>query len=54
MAKCDSSPIDVDLFDVQPKLSYTVNVHRSESFIYLLLGLLICILARFLEVSYLE
>ena len=40
MAKRDSSPIDVNLFDVQPKLAYTVNVHRRKGFIYLLLGII--------------
>ena len=33
MAKGDRPPIDVDLFDVQPKLTHTVDVHRSEGFV---------------------
>jgi len=36
MTKGDRPPIDVDLFNVQAKLTYTVDVHRSEGFVDLL------------------
>lgn len=37
MSKSDCSSIDIDLFNVQPKLTYAVYVHGSESFVDLLL-----------------
>ena len=36
MTKGDRPPIDIDLFNVQPKLTHTVDVHRSEGFVDLL------------------
>lgn len=33
MAQSNCSSVDVDLFDVQPKLTHTIDVHRSEGFV---------------------
>ena len=33
MAKGDRPSVDVHLFDVQPKLTHAVDVHRSEGFV---------------------
>lgn len=37
MSESDRSSIDVDLFDIQSKLTYTVDIHRSKSLVDLLL-----------------
>lgn len=36
MSESDRSSIDIDLFDIQPKLTYTVDIHRSKSLVDLL------------------
>ena len=36
MTNGDRSSIDVDLFNIQPKFTHAVDVHRSKSFVDLL------------------